>query len=451
MIRVRRSKSSIVVALSVFLIPQPSEAAVNVLKYEDVYAKSLMIVDHNIVDRIMLDPTMVVDSSMMANLPEENRRSVGTLFRSMAGNKVNANDFAAAVTGLAGASAFDGRSYSGLQFLSRLLRTWRPNGENSHTFEELPLRPLAIVNRFDRAELCTTAQGTTGYKDAELRFSFGAQERTSDEEHGWHQLPIFMTIELRAGCIAAPRVAQAAAQWLDLTKKHGEDAVTATAMAVDGFLELDLADVRVRFLGNSSTNAAWQFGELSLGKGGIFVRENLEGLVGNGGNNAGAKTASGETIESGDAEKEFKSFLKANAESLSGDMPKYRVPEALQMLGVWFMADTVLTLPLDAGNEKVRHGFALSQCTGCHGAETGTDFFHISNREQLTDSRLSAFLRGSTVSPKCGGCSTYSYQTLQSRADGLAKLAGPGKYQLVGESGASSSNITRILRFRAPH
>lgn len=59
--------------------------------------------------------------------------------------------------------------------------------------------------------------------------------------------------------------------------------------------------------------------------------------------------------------------------------------------------------------KDVRRAFALATCSGCHKAETGTNFLHVRPREPGTASRVSAFLE-QELAP--GGPRVTDFQTL---------------------------------------
>jgi hypothetical protein len=72
-------------------------------------------------------------------------------------------------------------------------------------------------------------------------------------------------------------------------------------------------------------------------------------------------------------------------------------------------------------NTEARHKFSLNTCSGCHAAETGTDFTHISPRAAGHQAALSVFLRGGTVlDPWTGAPRTFN--DLGRRATDLAAL-----------------------------
>lgn len=44
-------------------------------------------------------------------------------------------------------------------------------------------------------------------------------------------------------------------------------------------------------------------------------------------------------------------------------------------------------------DRRLRHRFSMQTCCGCHGGDTGTEFFHIPPRQKGEETKLSAFLR----------------------------------------------------------
>jgi hypothetical protein len=53
-------------------------------------------------------------------------------------------------------------------------------------------------------------------------------------------------------------------------------------------------------------------------------------------------------------------------------------------------------------NPEARHKFALNTCNGCHQAETGTSFLHVTNRSATSASRLSAFFNNIAITDPFG-------------------------------------------------
>jgi len=64
---------------------------------------------------------------------------------------------------------------------------------------------------------------------------------------------------------------------------------------------------------------------------------------------------------------------------------------------------------------------ALNTCNGCHQAETGTVFLHVSNRQTGSPSILSGFLTGITTSDPISGVPR-SFNDLDLRAAFLKRL-----------------------------
>jgi hypothetical protein len=73
------------------------------------------------------------------------------------------------------------------------------------------------------------------------------------------------------------------------------------------------------------------------------------------------------------------------------------------------------------GNNDARHLMALNTCNGCHQAETGTVFLHVSNRQTGSPSILSGFLTGITTSDPISGVPR-SFNDLDLRAAFLKRL-----------------------------
>jgi hypothetical protein len=85
-------------------------------------------------------------------------------------------------------------------------------------------------------------------------------------------------------------------------------------------------------------------------------------------------------------------------------------------------------------NNDARHLFSLNTCSGCHGAETGTAFTHVSNRTPGAPSRLSSYLGGtaSITDPVSGVGRTFQEGTR--RANELRRFfcapAGPDTFSI---------------------
>ena len=77
----------------------------------------------------------------------------------------------------------------------------------------------------------------------------------------------------------------------------------------------------------------------------------------------------------------------------------------------------VLTLAPDvppaARRDDIRAALSINSCTGCHGAETNTEFHQIRQRAQNRPSQLSGFLTGSPDCKPTDQTSLISYCTVQ--------------------------------------
>jgi hypothetical protein len=70
---------------------------------------------------------------------------------------------------------------------------------------------------------------------------------------------------------------------------------------------------------------------------------------------------------------------------------------------------------------NARHKFSLNTCNGCHAAETGTEFTHISPRAAGRTATLSVFMRGGTVQDPVTSAGR-TFNDLARRAEDLKKL-----------------------------
>lgn len=105
---------------------------------------------------------------------------------------------------------------------------------------------------------------------------------------------------------------------------------------------------------------------------------------------------------------------------------KHVVPEVLptgqNMLGAKARSEDSFWASTGIVNPEARHHFSFNTCTGCHLAETGTGFVHLSTVDFGTESVPSRFLTGITLPDPVVVANSHTFDDLFIRAESLKKL-----------------------------
>ncbi|MEZ4362695.1 MAG: hypothetical protein R3B48_21060 [Kofleriaceae bacterium] len=283
--------------------------------------------------------------------------------------------------------------------ISQFINAWPKTPEGKLDLTKAPLRLLAIVNRFD-----LRGPGDAG----EGRFVFG-----------WilDGTPAEFTVIFEYKLLAADEdaVRSWAHAWRDLgAETLGSDAYRAKLQAItDRFTARDagagrpngsaISQVRTN---EDALDFPWELREFHVNDAGqlrmVPPALTPSNLVPNFNNSARLAT-----------------FLTDNAAAIKAE--KHTVP--LLLAGEPFAAGATLnaTEPWFAPgitDSELRHRFSLNTCSGCHGAETSTNFLHIGIRDSSAESSLSGFLVGQNALDPLTGVSRRQ-NTLADRAKTL--------------------------------
>lgn len=364
------------------------------------------------------------------------------------------------------------------------------------TRSQNPLALVAVVNRMDRlvprAESCDC--GSVCVEGAEMRFVYQALSPRPFGESSW-------IIEIVGGPTGVGR--------LSPVVRALSSALPGTSGwqgAVTEFLKLPIALVRLRSLSASGSNPwtfqQFEFRESENGRG-QFVQTALSGQVVESECNCSLTPRSrghrttiqieeppikkGECFSvRGSCSPKVTKFVESVKEDQLRD-GSYVVPPDLATFRVNFdsvQAYCINTIGLrDKGREKrVRRRFALNQCSGCHGAETGTVLRHLHKVGPSVD--ISGFLSTGGASPLASLCekappppgryqnselyrralfwvefeklvnktnSTLAEWTALVERTSLDPLDLPGGEASAGLTGALSDGVRKVGRFRPTH
>ena len=259
---------------------------------------------------------------------------------------------------------------------------WQPNLDNA------PFRLLAIVNRIDLAKcnkpLPLPDCPTNDVQHAgEGRFIFGAFQRMPDGSAGG-PMQFLVIFEFEQPARTFDQLVDWAVDWSALENVPFGAGFNIELMKItDGFASAgivagkpnDSALNQVR-TDEVALGGPWELREYSLSRstGGLALvtSKQTPDLTFNG-------------------SPSFALFVNLGLREMppSFDGQPFLAGSSINTFPVWQAAGI--------RDNNQRHRVALNTCSGCHGAETGTGFLHITNRADGGQSTLSGFLNGTTI------------------------------------------------------
>jgi Concanavalin A-like lectin/glucanases superfamily len=310
---------------------------------------------------------------------------------------------------------------------SLVLASWPRLPDGRLDLERSPLQLQAVVNRVDLRDL---ANGDAG----EGRFVFGVLAPAG------FPLPFTVILEYKLPASTEADVLDWAQRWHALSEQPFpspafNDALQAITDRFAGRGAAPgspngsaLAQLRTNEIALTSP---WELREFHFGPDG-FLRPASVALTPDGSFNFGDRLAR---------------FVNENEAAILTE--RHAVPASFE--GAPFAAGAVLnnidfwSAPGITNNEA-RHKLSLNTCNGCHGAETGTGFLHVSPRFPGFEASLSGFMTGTAVADPVTGQSRQFNDLARRRADLRALVCAPEPSAAAGvnlRKGISRAHLNR--------